>query len=75
MTDWEKEIKKLDLHRALLRHDIDYMIVVAYNSFYLKQLEITLLALEYNIAIYRHHKPRYLKQVSHLILPLNETIF
>lgn len=75
MTAWEKEVKKLDLHRALLDHDLEVMILTHYNSFFCRKLEITINAIIYNISIYRTIKPVYLKQVSHLLLPLDETLF
>lgn len=75
MELWEKEVEKLDLHRALVRHDIDVMILTCYSAVFLSQLQITLLALEHNIKVYRTIKPSVLKQVSHLLTPVNDALF
>ncbi len=75
MKAYEKEIEKLELHRALIAHDIEVMVCTCYNSFFLKKLEITFQSLNYNIGVYRSIKPLHLKQVSHLLLPLDETLF
>lgn len=75
MKDWEKEVYKLDLHRALIRYDIDVMVLTAYSVVFLHQLQITLLALEHNISVYRTIKPNTLKEVSHLLTPYNDALF
>lgn len=75
MKAWEKEVYRLDLHRACLRYDIDIMIATCYSSMFLRKLEITLQAVEYNIAIYRKIQPIYLKQVSHLLIPIDDALF
>jgi hypothetical protein len=75
MKAWEKEVYRLDLHRACLRYDIDVMVATCYNSMFLRKLEITLQAVEYNIAIYRKMKPLHIKNVSHHLLPLDDTLF
>lgn len=73
--EYEKVLEKLDLHRALVRKDIDTMILTCYSSVFLNKLQITLLSIEHNIRIIRETKPRYMKQISHLLMPLDETIF
>lgn len=73
--EYEKVLEKLDLHRALVRKDIDTMIITCYSSVFLEKLQITLLSIEHNIKIIRKTKPRYMRQISHLLLPLDETIF
>lgn len=75
MNAWEKEVYRLDLHRACLRYDIDVMISTCYSSIFLRKLEITLQAVEYNIAIYRKMKPLYIKTVSHLLIPVDNAMF
>lgn len=75
MKAWEKEVEKLDLHRAYLAYDIEVMIIDCYSSFHLRKLEITYQALMYNIAVYRKWKPVHIKEVSHLLLPVDETLF
>lgn len=75
MKAWEKEVYRLDLHRAYLRFEIEEMIFLCYNSFYLRKLEIQLNAVEYNIAVYRTKKPHYIREVSHLLFPLEWTLF
>lgn len=75
MTDWEKEVERLDLNRGILRHDLDVMVSTCYNSFYCRQLELTIQCLEYNIAILRTHRPPVLKKVQHLLLPINESLY
>lgn len=75
MKRWEKEVEKLDLHRALIRYDIDVIILTCYSRVFLAKLQITLLALEHNIGVYRQIKPQYLKEVSHLLLPVDNALF
>jgi hypothetical protein len=75
MKNWEKEVAKLDLHRASVRYDIDVIILTCYSRVFLSKLQVTLLALEHNIGVYRKMKPRYLKEVSHLLLPVDNALF
>jgi len=75
MKPWEKEVHRLDLNRACLRYDIDVMIVTCYSSMFLRKLEISLQAVEYNIAVYRKIQPLHLKEVSHLLLPVDSALF
>ena len=74
MMAWEKEVKKLDLHRALLRYDIDVMVHTCYSSMFLRKLEITLQAVEHNIAVYRKMKPLHIKMVSHHLIPVDNAL-
>lgn len=73
--DWEKEVERLDLNRGILRHDLDVMVRTCYNSFYCRQLELTIQSLEYNIAVLRAHRPPVLKKIQHLLLPINESLY
>lgn len=75
MTAWEKEVYRLDLNRALIRYDIDVIILTCYSRVFLNKLQITLLALEHNIGVYRQIKPLYIKEVSHLLIPVDDTLF
>lgn len=75
MSAWETEVKRLDVNRGILRYDLDVMVATAYNSFYCRQLELTILSLEYNIAVLRAHRPPVLKKIAHLLLPINESLY
>jgi hypothetical protein len=75
MTAWEKEVYKLDVNRALLRYDIDVMIVTCYSTSFLQKMQITLLTIEYNISVYRKIQPKHIKEVSHLLMPIDEAMF